>query len=80
LPHNAGATPDQKLRRLDCSVLNFYLGWLDDMGRRFDTVRCGFTEGAPAFPGGGILRESHIQIAVRNPACILGVFRPRVQA
>lgn len=78
LPHNAGTTPDQKLRRLDCSVLNFYLGSLERTGSAFDTVRCGFTEGVRAFPGSGILRESHIQLAVRNPACILGVFRPRL--
>ena len=80
LPRNAGSTPDKKLRRLDCSVLNFYLDGLDTMGVAFDTVRCGFPEGERAFPGSGIYRESHIQISVRNPACILGVFRPRVHA
>lgn len=80
LPRNAGSLPDKKLRRLDCSVLNYYLDWLQGLGMTFDTVRCGFTEGERAFPGSGIFRESHIQIAVRNPACILGVFRPRVSA
>jgi hypothetical protein len=80
LPRNAGSTPDRKLRRLDCSVLNFYLDGLDTMGVAFDTVRCGFPEGERAFPGSGIYRESHIQISVRNPACILGVFRPTLQA
>jgi hypothetical protein len=80
LPVNAGATPDQKLRRLDCSVLNFYLDALAfaERGRVFDTVRCGFLEGARAFPGSGIFLQSHIQIAVRNQACILGAFRPTV--
>jgi hypothetical protein len=76
LPINAGATPDQKLRRLDCWILNTYFVSREHAGDRFDTVRCGFTEGARAFPGSGIFRKSHIQIAVRNPACILGVFRP----
>lgn len=80
LPRNAGSTPDKKLRRLDCSVLNHYLDWLDTFGVPFDTVRCGFQEGERAFPGSGIYRESHIQISVRNPACILGVFRPTLQA
>lgn len=80
LPRNAGSTPDKKLRRLDCSVLNYYLGSLDMHGIAFDTVRCGFQEGERAFPGSGIYRESHIQISVRNPACILGVFRPTVEA
>jgi hypothetical protein len=78
LPRNAGSTPDKKLRRLDCSVLNTYLEWQLRCGRAFDTVRGGFVEGDRAFPGSGIFRESHIQIAVRNPACILGVFRPTV--
>jgi hypothetical protein len=78
LPVNAGNTPDQKLRRLDCWILNVYLNSLDATGRAFDTVRCGFTEGERAFPGSGIFQQSHIQIAVRNAACILGVFRPTV--
>lgn len=80
LPRNAGSTPDKKLRRLDCSILNYYLTWLQDRGAPFDTVRCGFAEGERAFPGSGIYQQSHIQIAVRNPACILGVFRPTVPA
>jgi len=80
LPRNAGSTPDKKLRRLDCSILNYYLDWLATQGVAFDTVRCGFQEGERAFPGSGIYRESHIQISVRNPACLLGVFRPTVQA
>lgn len=80
LPRNAGSTPDRKLRRLDCSVLNYYLDGQAARGAVFDTVRCGFQEGERAFPGSKIYRESHIQISVRNPACILGVFRPTVQA
>jgi hypothetical protein len=80
LPRNAGSTPDKKLRRLDCSVLNYYFGKLGMRGVEFDTVRCSFQEGERAFPGSGIFQESHIQIAVRNSACILGVFRPTVQA
>jgi hypothetical protein len=60
--------------------LNFYLDWLQQRGAGFDTVRCGFIEGDRAFPGSGIFQQSHIQIAVRNPACILGVFRPTVPA
>ncbi len=80
LPTNSGRTPDKKLRRLDCAVLNLYLKAQERDPvdpRRFDTIRCGFVEGAPAFEGSGIFRESHVQLAVRNPACILGVFRPR---
>ncbi len=77
LPANSGKTPDKKARRLDCAVLNWYFTWLAERGETFDTVRCGFVEGEPAFEGSGIFRQSHIQLAVRNPACLIGVFRPR---
>ncbi len=77
VPENAGATPDKLLRRRDCAVMNFYLDWMEaNRGKVHDTVRCGFVEGGPAFDGAGIYRRSHVQIAVRNPACVVGVFRP----
>jgi hypothetical protein len=77
LPTNRGKTPDKLLRYRDCAVLNFYLSWLRKSGSRpYDTVRCGFVEGPPAYSGSGIRHQSHIQVAVINPACILGVFRP----
>jgi hypothetical protein len=76
LPVNRGATPDLKLRRLDCWVLNTYLDSFAEPRDGFDTVRCGFIEGDRAFPGSGIFQETHIQIAVRNSACIIGAFRP----
>jgi len=77
LPKNLGKTPDKLLRYRDCAVLNLYLSWLpENSSDTYDTVRCGFVEGPPAYSGSGIRQQSHIQIAVRNPACILGVFRP----
>jgi hypothetical protein len=77
LPENRGKTPDKLLRHRDCGVLNFYLRWLwEKHGRSYDSVRCGFVEGRPAFDGSGIRHQSHVQIAVRNPACVVGVFRP----
>lgn len=79
LPKNKGRTPEKKLRYRDCAVLNFYLRALEEQGIRFDTVRCAFVEGGAAFPGSGIRQESHIQIAVRNPACVVGVFRPTIE-
>jgi len=42
----------------------------------FDTVRCAFSEGEGIYPGSGILEFTHSQIAVRNLACIQGVFLP----
>ncbi|EYF06402.1 hypothetical protein [Chondromyces apiculatus] len=72
LPKNKGKTPEKKLRHRDCAVLNFYLQRLEERAFAFDTVRCAFVEGPRAFPGSGIQHESHIQISVRNPSCILG--------
>ncbi len=75
LPENDGKTPDKKMRRLDCAVLNLYLTWLaDDQGVFYDSVRCGFVEGATAFEGSGVRHQSHVQVAVRNAACVIGVF------
>jgi hypothetical protein len=76
LLRNTGRTPEKKLRRLDCAVLNWYLDRAAEQGTTWDTVRCGFVEGGPVYPGSGIFRETHVQLAVRNPHCILEVFRP----
>lgn len=54
LPKNAGGTPELKLRRLDCAVLNWYLDMTATMDppQSYDTVRCGFLEGCPVYEGG----------------------------
>ena len=77
-----GQGKDLLLRRLDCAVINLGLGAADKEARSehrafgFDTVRGVFEEGPAAFPGAGVREKSHVQVSVRNPACILGVFRP----
>lgn len=63
-------------RYLDCAVLNFGMFDEERRGQVFDTVRGVFTEGEPAYNGSKILRKTHVQVAVRNPECILGYFRP----
>jgi hypothetical protein len=45
----------------------------------FQTVRSAFEEGDAAFPGSKLRTQTHIQIAVRDLNCILGVFRPSFQ-
>ena len=76
-PDNSGATPDLLLRRRDCAVINFHFESLPASGiPPFDSVRCGFTEGDSAFEGSGIYTKSHVQLAIRNEASILGTFRP----
>lgn len=68
---------DQLLRHLDCAVLNWTIEQLEKQGAApFHSVRGVFQEGAVVFPESGIRRRSHIQIAVRDPACILGYFQP----
>ena len=74
-PEN-GDPHDLVLRYLDCAMVNWALSMLELEGVTFDTVRCVFTEGGPAFRGSKIQHQSHIQIAVRNPASIVGYFLP----
>jgi hypothetical protein len=76
LPQNRGR--EGKLRELDCMVINTCIAQLRLSGEQYDTVRGAFLEGSPVYPGAGFARESHIQIAVRNPSCILGVFQPNL--
>jgi len=70
---------DLLLRYLDCAVFRHLHRTIenDPDTEPFDTVRGMFVEGGKAFPGSGIHRRSHVQIAVRNPACIKGIFFPR---
>jgi len=73
LPANKG-----KRRDLDCLVINKLVAMAENDGINFQTVRCPFLEGAPAFKGSSIRKESHIQISVRDKGCILGIFRPNL--
>jgi len=68
-----------KLRLLDCAVINNCLDDLAEKGLTFDTIRGAFLEGNPIFEGTTISAETHIQVAVRNRSCILGVFRPNLE-
>lgn len=75
-PSHARASTERKLRRLDCAVLNWYL----DLAGGYQTVRGCFLEGPPVFPGAALLAEAHIQLAVRDPACIIGTFSPTLRS
>ena len=75
LPRNTGGQ-DYPLRKLDCAVINYLHKSLANAGKSgFDTVRGLFLEGEELYPGSGFRRETHIQICVRNPGTIHGVFR-----
>lgn len=84
MPENKSApgnpNEDRVLRFLDCAVikhLHAMMADAKDLGGPFDTVRGMFTEGGVLYPGAGVSRRSHVQIAVLNTSCILGFFRPR---
>lgn len=72
LPRNSA---DFLRRNLDCAVVQRLHSILDDAGERLDTVRGVFIEGSPIYPSSGFNEKTHTQIAVRNLACIKGVFR-----
>lgn len=74
---------DRILRFLDCAVFRHLHSILDSQPlddrkiEPFDTVRGMFTEGRRLYSGCGFRERSHTQIAVRNDACIRGLFLPR---
>jgi hypothetical protein len=72
---------DKILRHLDCAVMNYLYGILqtaqesDPQSQPYATVRAMFPEGGELYPGAGFRDKTHIQICVREPEQILGVFR-----
>lgn len=62
---------------LDATVINTALALAEDEHMPFDTVRAAYIEGSPIFDGLAFMEDTHIQIAVRNPASIIAFFRPR---
>jgi hypothetical protein len=74
LPQNR----DRLRRPLDCAVIERLHAINESSGGQYiDTVRAVFTEGEALYPSAGFYSKTHIQIAVRNPECIKGVFRVR---
>lgn len=67
------------LHRLDRAVIEYTLAVLElKNGQKFDSVRGAFVEGERIYPDAEIYHKTHIQIAVRNPDCILGYFKPKL--
>lgn len=81
-PVPADPTGEPLLRYLDCAVIQ-HLHQIIETGQSigviepYDTVRGMFHEGEELYPGSGFRIRNHVQIAVRNPKCILGLFHPR---
>lgn len=82
LPKNrrgrGAARGDRLVRSLDCAVVNLFNDQEDEAkgGVCYQSVRGVFEEGKPAFPGACIRTKTHIQVAVRDPECLLGFFLP----
>jgi hypothetical protein len=76
LPRNRG-----KARNRDAAVIDWWLTQLvAGGGPNYQTVRRSFEEGDLVHPEMSFTREAHTQIAVRDPACIIGVFAPTRRA
>jgi hypothetical protein len=60
---------------LDCAVINYVHRARQGRHPPFDTIKGIFIETPPLYPGSYFGSKNHIQIAVRNPTCIKGVFR-----
>lgn len=72
---------DLVLRNLDCMVMNFTMSEFDSKASEgnsfyYQTVRGVFVEGDPVYEGARIYEKTHIQVAVRDPSCVIGYFRP----
>jgi hypothetical protein len=75
MPRNVGGD-DLLARNLDCAVINHLHDSRSRAGQQpFDTVRGVFMEGQHLYENSGFRRKTHIQICVRNPDAIKGVFR-----
>jgi hypothetical protein len=80
MPQNKKVTnqDDWLIRDLDCAVINQIHIVNEQLNRKpFDSVRGIFTEGKPIYPGAGFRGKTHVQLCIRNIACIKGYFAPR---
>lgn len=75
MPKNQGK--DRAARYRDTLVINaLHESRIREGYEPYSTVRGGFPEGRPAYPGAGFSEKAHIQIAVRDPKFIKSYFRP----
>lgn len=74
MPQNTGK--NGVWRHLDCAVIENMHALRSAANVSYDTVRGLFWEGDELYPDSGMKSRNHVQIAVRNTACIRGYFRP----
>jgi hypothetical protein len=61
--------------RLDREVINRMAAVLESRGVPIRAVRAAFAEGDPLFTGSALLSQAHVQLAVRDLAAIVHVWR-----
>lgn len=77
LPENKEVGGELIIRRLDNAVIDYIHASREQQNEwAFDTVRAPFIEGPPLYENAGFHERTHVQICVRNPAQIIGYFRP----
>lgn len=78
LPQNLPCSQNDKdcvLRNLDCAVIeHLHSVMLKNGHKAFNTVRGVFHEGDPLYKGSGLFTKTHVQIAVRMPENIKGLY------
>lgn len=73
-----GCSNDLLLRHLDCAIFETIHQTRKETNEYpFDSVRGVFWEGDELYPNSGFREKDHIQICIRNPNCIKGIFLPR---
>ena len=78
MPVNRGAK--FKDRKLDCAVIEtLHQMRAEENLEPYQTVRGFFVEGEALYDGAGLRNQDHIQLCVRDTACIVGYFLPRVK-
>ena len=66
-------------RYLDCTVIEMLHAYRQENNLQpFDSVRGVFWEGDDLYENAGFKEKNHIQICIRNAACIEGFFIPRM--
>ena len=76
--HPKDKSNDKVLRKLDCAVIEYMHSLIEKENslKPIDSIRAAFIEGKEIYPGAGFNEKTHIQICIRNPNCIKGVFLP----
>src|SRR5579872_4558077 len=72
-PRKGSSDPDNKLRFLDCAVVNNLHKIISEQSdgklQPYDTVRALFSEGTPLYEDAGFNERNHTQIAVLTTSC-----------